>query len=110
MVEEIRRFLEGLAGVRTRLESDHALNLLMELRGDLPDEHARLLAVVDVLLALPEDDQILFVLGRRTNRLSFLGQLERPGTREELAALRAECLPDGQDPETVFRALRLRWI
>jgi radical SAM superfamily enzyme len=110
MVEEIRRFLGGLSGVRTRLESDHALNLLMELRGDLPDEHARLLAVVDTLLALPEDDQILFVLGRRTNRLSFLGQLERPGVREELAALREECLPDGQDPEAVFRALRLRWI
>jgi radical SAM superfamily enzyme YgiQ (UPF0313 family) len=109
-VAEIRRFLAGLGGARTRLESDHALNLLMKLRGDLPDDRARLLSICDELLGLPPTEQEEFVLGRRTGRLTRLRDRHRPGAKEDLARLREALLPEGTDPEQVFLALRRRWI
>jgi len=65
LVAEIRRFLAGLGDLNTRLESDHVLNLLPELRGDLPKDRERLLGVCDAVLALPPELQVRFVLARR---------------------------------------------
>jgi radical SAM superfamily enzyme YgiQ (UPF0313 family) len=64
-VVEIRRFLAGLTGLQTRLESDHMLNLLMSLRGNLPDDLPRLLKTCDDFLARPEDEQQEFISRRR---------------------------------------------
>jgi radical SAM superfamily enzyme len=110
IVAEIRRFFAGLEGVTTRIESDHALNLLMELRGDLPDAHEPLLALLDRVLAMEADDQRLFVLGRRVGLFTFLKQFERPGVREEVAHHAGSLLPDDADAEALFHDLRLRWV
>ena len=64
-VVEIRHFLSGLTGLQTRLESDHMLNLLMALRGNLPEDLPQLLKTCDDFLALPEDEQRLFIARRR---------------------------------------------
>ena len=109
-VAEIRRFLAGLEGVLTRLESDHALNLLMDLRGDLPDKRERLLALLDEVLELDAEDRTLFVLGRRAGVFQRSRHFREAGLRETLAALRDEWLQDGEDPESLFQRLRLRWI
>ena len=109
-VAEIRRFLAALGGTTTRLESDHALNLLMEVRGDLPAARSGLLALLDEVLALDPDDQVLFVLGRRAEILHRLRHFREAGVREHLARLRDEWLQDGEDPEDLFHRLRLRWI
>jgi radical SAM superfamily enzyme YgiQ (UPF0313 family) len=109
-VIEIRRFLAGLEGVTTRFESDHALNLLMELRGDLPDEQGRLLAICDEVIGLSEEDRILFVLGRRAGRLARVRDLDDPKTREMMESLRDSYLGDGTDPEALFLDLRRRWV
>ena len=66
MLPELHRFLVGLKGVTTRLESDHVLNLLPELRGDLPADHERLKLLLLAALALPQDRQRALVLFRRT--------------------------------------------
>lgn len=110
MVAEIRRLLDGLDGVTTRLESDHAMNLLMELRGDLPADRERMVAVCDAVLALPPDDQELFVLGRRLGMLTFFRQFERPGVKHQIELVRDDAVAKGTDLETLFRTLRLRWI
>ena len=107
---EIRRFLAGLDGATLRLESDHSMNLLMELRGDLPDDLDRLLAVCDDLLGRSEEERTLFALGRRTGRLTRPAHLERPGMREHLAELRDALLPPGADPEALFLELRRRFL
>ncbi|MEN8148680.1 MAG: radical SAM protein [Planctomycetota bacterium] len=109
-VVEIRRFLAGLAGVETRLESDHALNLLMDLRGDLPADHGSLLALCDGVIDLSAEDRILFVLGRRAGRLRRAADLDDPGTREWLERARDTLLGDGTDPEALFLELRRRWV
>ena len=105
-VGEIRRMLAGLEGVRTRLESDHISNLLMHLRGDLPDEHGALLAHCDAYLGLPEEDRLLFILGRRTGRLARVEQLDRAGVREELQGLLAQLREAGHDFDVVTAELR----
>ena len=109
-LEEIRRFLAALDGATTRLESDHSLNLLMELRGDLPEAQERLLAVIDEVLALDDEEKVLFVLGRRAGLLHRLRHMSAPGVREQLEGLRSEWMPEGTDPEAVFHRLRLQWI
>ena len=99
-----------LDDVPTRLESDHAMNLLMELRGDLPAARESLLGICDAVLALPPDDQVLFVLGRRVGMLTFFRQFERPGVRRKLVLLRDDAIDEDTDVEALFRSLRLRWI
>jgi len=64
-VKEIRTFLAALGGIECRIESDHMLNLLMDIRGDLPADMPRLLAICDDFLALSEVDQQRFIRSRR---------------------------------------------
>lgn len=95
---EIRRFIAGLDGVVTRIVSDHILNLLPEIEGDLPGDRPRLLAVLDRFLALPPEEQVLFQLGRRAMIFHTLADLERPGSRDRAARL---CRRLGATPHNV---------
>lgn len=83
MVREIRRFIEGLEGCTGDLVSDHDLNLLMELRGDLATERDQLLATLDRFLGLSEEDQRLFIIGRRTHLMGCLDHLDDPRRRAQ---------------------------
>jgi radical SAM superfamily enzyme YgiQ (UPF0313 family) len=109
-VAEIRRFLGGLEGVTTRIESDHSLNLMMELRGDLPDQWADLVDLLDRFLALPEEDRDLFVLGRRLGYIQRLSHFDRADVREGLGKMMGELESRGLDPESVFAELRRRMV
>ena len=109
-VEEIRRFLGGLEGVTTRIESDHSLNLLMDLRGDLPEDWEKLVGMIDEFLARPESERTLFVLGRRMGHMLRLAQLDRPGVRDELVRVRDEIEAQGYDVDEVFAELRKRLV
>jgi radical SAM superfamily enzyme YgiQ (UPF0313 family) len=65
VVKEIRLFIENLDGIQSRVVSDHILNLLEELEGKLPEDKEKLLGIIDRYFALPEDDRIIYRLGRR---------------------------------------------
>ncbi|MBW2638087.1 MAG: radical SAM protein [Deltaproteobacteria bacterium] len=65
VVREIRLFIENLDGIESTIVSDHILNLLEELEGKLPEEKERLLAIIERFFAMPEDDRIIYRLGRR---------------------------------------------
>ena len=71
-IGEIRLFLENLHGITSWVDSDHILNILLELKGRLPQDKDRMLALIDRFLDLPENQQMLFRLGRR---LGLMGQL-----------------------------------
>ncbi|MGE5384691.1 MAG: radical SAM protein [Betaproteobacteria bacterium] len=83
-VREIRLFLTQLADTPTELVSDHRINLLMELRGRLPQDYGRLLGILDRYLALQLDDKALFVAGRRLGMIRLLAELERGDTRDRI--------------------------
>jgi len=65
VVKEIRLCIENLDGIQSRIVSDHILNLLEELEGKLPEDKEKLLGIIDRYFALPEDDRIIYRIGRR---------------------------------------------
>ena len=78
-VEEIMSLLEGIEPYQGRLVSDHILNLLAEVEGDLSRDRERMLAVCRRYLALPPYERLLFRLGRRMGRFEKLDDLDGPG-------------------------------
>jgi hypothetical protein len=77
--------------VSTTLVSDHVLNLLEEVEGTLPQDKERLLGVIDSYLDLPEEDRLLFQLGRRGGALRSVDDLTRsPATRQRLLAAKIQ--------------------
>ena len=77
-IHEIRLFIENLHGITSVVDSDHILNILLELRGKLPEAKPRLLAIIDQFLDLPEDTQNIYRLGRRLNLMNALRDLNNP--------------------------------
>jgi len=110
LVKEIRGFLSGLEGLTTRLESDHILNLLMELRGDLPGDLDDLIGVCDEFLALDDQLKLKFILARRMGWMGTLKHLDVPALDREIDRIIKELESKGVDPEEVFRELRTRMV
>jgi hypothetical protein len=110
LVKEIRRFLGGLNGLETRLESDHSLNLLMEIRGDLPRDLDRLIGICDRFLELDEEDRHRFILARRLNLVTHLDQRRLQELRPELDGLFRKMEEEGGNAEQLFHELRRRMV
>jgi hypothetical protein len=110
LVKEIRRFLAGLAGLETRIESDHMLNLLMEVHGDLPRDLDRLVGICDSFLALPEKEQQRFILARRLNLVTHLNQRRLQELRPDLDRVFTKMEAEGGNAEQLFHDLRRRIV
>ena len=87
-VREIRTVIELTPEARTRLVSDHMVNLLQELEGSLSLEkdRRRMLAQIDRYQELIEADRRVYQLLRRTLRAYDLDDMERlsDGERQQL--------------------------
>jgi len=111
MVQEIRLFLENLHPTRSVLTSDHIMNLLQEVEGRFPEDKPAMLAVIDRYLELPEDERLLFRLGRRGGALQSMEDLKDPGIRKKLERARAELqAATGQGIEAIITQLGDRYI
>jgi radical SAM superfamily enzyme YgiQ (UPF0313 family) len=111
MVHELRLFIESLDGIRSYVASDHILNLLEELEGRLPEDKPALLAVIDRYLALPEEERLLFQLGRRLGLFRSLSDRENPGLRGKAVQLKEKVESQfGGDLEQGIRTLAERYI
>jgi hypothetical protein len=88
-VGEIRRLIDALEGTRSRLASDHIMNLLGDLEGELPGERERLLETCDAFLRLSPREQRLFQAGRRAGLLTGVQDLANPQARERAEAVLA---------------------
>jgi len=111
IVEEIRLFVEHLEGITTTLMSDHILNLLEEVQGTLPDDKQRILDLIDRYLGLPEEERLLFQLGRRGGGLRLLDDLQHPVVRANLEEARKqiEAQMPGGIPE-YLNAVKKRFV
>ncbi len=65
IISEQRLLLEHLEGITSHYANHHSVDLLLEIRGKLPGDKDRLLAILDRFLSMSDIDQINFVLGRR---------------------------------------------
>ena len=66
IIEEQRLLIEHLDGISSFYANHHGVDLLMEARGQLPEDKPKLLAIMDRYLSLPEDDRLNYTLGKRT--------------------------------------------
>ena len=103
----IRVLIAGLQGTQSRIQSDHMMNLLMELNGEIPRDKERLLAVCDAFLELPEQQRDMFIIGRRLGVLHTLADLDRRHIVDRLDATLAQL---GDNREAVFSQLRARFL
>jgi len=110
LLQEIRRLLLGLTAVSARLESDHILNLLMEIRGDLPGDLPQLQGLCDRILGLPEPARNRFILARRMGYRVDLQDLEETALVDELDRLLEQSRARGIEPEALFASLRMRMV
>ena len=97
-VAEIRKLLAGLTTVHARIVSDHDLNLLPELQGQLPDDLENLLAVCDHFLGWSDRDRRRFVLGRRVGMVGQVADLDEAGVREAIDGAAARMRVDLDEP------------
>jgi radical SAM superfamily enzyme YgiQ (UPF0313 family) len=102
MARELLLFLESLTNVTSVIKSDHILNLLPELDGQLPQDQTRLVGLVRTFLELDPELQFLYRVGRRTGILSGLWDLEDAGkiTRVEAICREYRLRPDNVDAVT----------
>ncbi len=74
--KELLLFLESLKGITSTIRSDHVLNLFPEVDGVLPDDKEKMIQPVKGFLTLSRKEQMLFCIGRRTNRISRYQDLQ----------------------------------
>ena len=75
MAEELLLLLDNLKGITSRVKSDHILNLFQEVEGRLPEDKERMMAPLRTFLAMPPEEQLLYMVGRRTGIFSKLEDL-----------------------------------
>jgi histone acetyltransferase (RNA polymerase elongator complex component) len=75
ILKEIHIFIEKLDGIETTIVSDHMLNLLEEVEGKLPQDKARLLAIIDRYFSLSAEERLIYRLGRRRGIYRRVGDL-----------------------------------
>jgi len=65
VIAEIRLFIESLEGIHSTITSDHIMNLLEDISGQLPQDKERMLAVIDRYQNLSERERLIYRVGRR---------------------------------------------
>jgi radical SAM superfamily enzyme YgiQ (UPF0313 family) len=65
LIQEQRLLIDSLDGVTSYYVNHHGVDLLMEARGQMPEDKPKLLAIMDRYLSLPEKDRLNYTLGKR---------------------------------------------
>ncbi len=76
MIAEQRLMLSRLEHIGSHYANHHGVDLLLEVRGRLPEDKDRLLGVLDRFLGLNPEDQTHFILGRRLGYYRCLSDME----------------------------------
>ena len=87
ILREIRRFIECLHGIETTVVSDHILNLLEELNGKLPEDKESLLEIIDRYFSLPDDERLVYRIGRRIGTYRGLADLSDEGMYKRVRSI-----------------------
>ena len=87
---ELLLFLDNLEGITSVVKSDHILNLFHEVEGRLPHDRERMTQPIRTFMALEPEQQLLYLVGRRTGILTRLTDLDDAQLRRHAEhALRA---------------------
>ena len=111
ILREVRLFFETLDGISSAVVSDHILNLLEELEGQLPGDRERIIGLIDRYFALPGEERMIFRLGRRMGIYRRLDDLADASVARRLGEILAGYR--GRDPrelEADLALLRARYL
>lgn len=79
--EETLLFLENLEGITSTVKSDHILNLFEDLEGRLPQDKEKMTSIIRRFLDMPQDEQIIYQIGRRSGLFSGINDMNDSGRR-----------------------------
>ncbi len=103
VLKEIRMLLQQLHCHNTYIVSDHILNLLQEIEGNLPEDKDRMLAIIDRYFSMPLKDRLIYRLGRRRGLYNSLDDLSNVRVYERLKQIVEEY--EKKDPRQLDRDL-----
>lgn len=108
---ELRTVIERAEDVDTRLVSDHMINLLQDVEGSLKNDKAKMLAMIDQYLTMPEKDRKMYQAARRMVRVSKPADMKRLSAGE-IARLEKKVMsiPDPYQWEIGMNRLISRYI
>jgi len=109
IIDELKLFIENLR-CHSRVISDHMINLLQEIEGQLPEDKEKMLDVIRRFQSLSPEERNNFKLGRRMgiyNRLSDINDASRHREVEKVIASLAE---EEADIDDVCHSLKARYM
>lgn len=111
IVEEQKLMIEQFEGITSHYANHHGVDLLIEARGKLPEDKARLISIMDRFLQLNENEKNNFILGRR---LGLYTCLDDQRNKQRYAAVQDQLVQLNHDSkgelETLFHSLRARVV
>ncbi len=110
VAEETLLFLEALDGIASTLKSDHILNLFEDAEGTFPEGKERITAVFRRFLGLPAEEQVLYLVGRRSGLFSCLKDLEDPGRRRKAQRMVRQLQVVPENVDQVIEELIKRFV
>jgi len=110
MIAEQRLLVENLDQITSHYANHHAIDLLLEIRGQLPGDKEKLLDVMDRFLKMDKASRHLFILGRRLGYFNRLSDMENAMTREFVEKQMLKIRESREDIETIFHSLRTRVV
>jgi hypothetical protein len=84
IVHEISLLLRNFDLIHSYITSDHIRNLLEDVKGQLPDDKESMLRKIEEYLAMPDEDRLLFRIGRRGGRLRSPHEIKNPIVKKQL--------------------------
>ena len=75
-------FIENLKDINSTLKSDHILNLLPEVEGNLATDKGNIIGVLEKFLNLSKEEQMIYQVGRRVCYMNSVNDLQKSSSRE----------------------------
>ncbi len=111
IIEEQKLMIETLDGITSHYANHHGVDLLIEARGQLPEDKEKLLSIMDRFLKLPRNDKLNFILGRRLGMYNSLDEVNDKNRYEAVQAqFRKFDFDTPEDLEILFHSLRERVV
>lgn len=98
VAKEILLFIENLNGITSVLKSDHILNLFDNLEGKFPDDKEKLLAILQSFLAMDQQDQCYYLIGRR---MGLFCRLDDMDNQKKMNSVKQICANNSITPDNV---------
>ena len=76
IAEELLLFIDNLLNIGSTVKSDHILNLFQEVEGRLPQDRVKMAAPIRAFLNMQPQEQMLYMVGRRTGIFTRLADLD----------------------------------